>query len=62
LQTLTDLLDHNQINLYSGRGVLVESQGPVWMVGTSFEHSMLYNYQIASAKEIYISAIQSETA
>ncbi|TIA19995.1 glycoside hydrolase family 55 protein [Aureobasidium pullulans] len=57
-----DLADHDQINLYNGRGVLVESQGPVWMLGTSFEHSMLYNYQIASAKEIYISAIQSETA
>ncbi|KAI5210403.1 glycoside hydrolase family 55 protein [Aureobasidium subglaciale] len=57
-----DLLDHDQINLWNGRGVLVESQGPVWMLGTSFEHNMLYNYQIASAKEIYISAIQSETA
>jgi glucan 1,3-beta-glucosidase len=31
-------------------------------VGTSFEHSQFYNYQIASAKEIYLSAIQSETA
>jgi glucan 1,3-beta-glucosidase len=59
---LTVSLDHNQINLYNGRGVLVESQGPVWMVGTSFEHSMLYNYQVASAKEIYISAAQTETA
>ncbi|KAI4730984.1 glycoside hydrolase family 55 protein [Aureobasidium sp. EXF-10728] len=57
-----DLLDHNQINIYNGRGVLVESQGPVWMVGTSFEHSMLYNYQISGAKEIYISALQTETA
>jgi hypothetical protein len=55
-------LDHNQINLYSGRGVLAESQGPVWMVGTSFEHSQFYNYQIASAKDVYLSAIQSETA
>ncbi|KAH0272476.1 pectin lyase-like protein, partial [Aureobasidium melanogenum] len=57
-----DLSDHNQINIYNGRGVLVESQGPVWMVGTSFEHSMLYNYQFASANEIYASAIQTETA
>lgn len=26
-----DLSDHNQINVFNGRGVLVESQGPVWM-------------------------------
>ncbi len=57
-----DLLDHNQIDIYNGRGVLVESQGPVWMYGTSFEHSQLYNYQLANAKEIYMGIIQSETA
>lgn len=57
-----DLTDHNQIDIYNGRGILVESQGPVWMYGTSFEHSMLYNYQFANAKEIYAGVIQSETA
>lgn len=57
-----DLTDHNQIDIYNGRGVLIESQGPVWMYGTAFEHSMLYNYQIANAKDIYLSIIQSETA
>ena len=57
-----DLLDHSQINIYNGRGLLVESQGPVWLYGTSFEHSMLYNYQIANAKDIYMGVIQSETA
>ena len=57
-----DLLDHNQIDIYNGRGVLVESQGPVWMYGTSFEHSQLYNYQVANAKDIYMGIIQSETA
>ncbi|KAK4998198.1 hypothetical protein LTR66_002539 [Elasticomyces elasticus] len=57
-----DLTDHNQIDIYNGRGVLIESQGPVWLYGTSFEHSMLYNYQIANAKEIYMGIIQSETA
>ena len=56
-----DLADHNQINLYNGRGVLVESQGPVWMYGTSSEHSQLYNYQVANAKNVYMSAIQTET-
>ena len=26
-----DLIDHNQINVFNGRGVLIDSQGPVWM-------------------------------
>jgi len=54
--------DEDQINLYNGRGILVESQGPVWLYGTAFEHSMIYNYQIANAKEIYMGVIQTETA
>lgn len=57
-----DLSDHNQIDIYNGRGILVESQGPVWMYGTSFEHSMLYNYNFANSKDIYFGVIQSETA
>lgn len=57
-----DLTDHNQIDIYNGRGVLIESQGPVWLYGTSFEHSQLYNYQLANAKEVYMGVIQSETA
>lgn len=56
-----DLKDQGQINIYNGRGVLIESQGPVWMYGTSSEHSQLYNYQISHAKNIYMSAIQTET-
>ena len=57
-----DLADHNQISIYNGRGLLIESQGPVWLYGSSFEHSMLYNYQFANSKEIYAGHIQSETA
>lgn len=57
-----DLTDHNQIDIYNGRGILIESQGPVWLYGTAFEHSQLYNYQIANAKDIYMGVIQSETA
>ena len=56
-----DLSDHGQIDIYNGRGVLIESQGPVWMYGTSSEHSQLYNYQVANAKDIYMGIIQSET-
>ncbi|KAL8686385.1 MAG: hypothetical protein Q9224_005462, partial [Gallowayella concinna] len=57
-----DLADHSQIDLYNGRGVLIESkQGPVWLYGTSSEHSVLYNYQVANAKNVYMAAIQTET-
>lgn len=56
-----DLQDHAQLNIYNGRGVLIESQGPVWLYGTSSEHHQLYNYQIAHAKDVYMSAIQTET-
>ena len=57
-----DLSDHNQINIFNGRGVLIEStEGPVWLYGTSSEHSQLYNYQISSAKNVYMGIIQSET-
>jgi len=57
-----DLADHNQINIFNGRGVFIESQqGPVWLYGTSAEHSVLYNYQIANAANVYMSLIQTET-
>jgi glucan 1,3-beta-glucosidase len=57
-----DLADHNQINIFNGRGVLIESKsGPVWMFGTSAEHSVLYNYQIANASAVYMGLIQTET-
>ncbi|KAJ6093992.1 hypothetical protein N7467_002837 [Penicillium canescens] len=56
-----DLEDHNQINVYTGRGVLIESQSPVWLWGTSSEHHQLYNYQVSNAKHVFMGLIQSET-
>ncbi|EEP82172.1 hypothetical protein UREG_07037 [Uncinocarpus reesii 1704] len=56
-----DLPDFNQINIYNGRGVLIESQGPVWMYGTASEHNTLYNYQLHNAKNVYMALIQTET-
>ena len=29
-----------QINIWSGRGIMSESQGPVWMVGTASEYRL----------------------
>jgi len=57
-----DAADHNQINIFNGRGLLVESRQPVWIIGGSIEHSMLYNYGIHNAKNVYLSHIQSESA
>jgi glucan 1,3-beta-glucosidase len=56
-----DLSDHNQINIYNGRGVLLESQNPVWLYGTSSEHSVMYQYQLSNATNVYMSIIQTET-
>jgi glucan 1,3-beta-glucosidase len=56
-----DLSDHSQINIYTGRGILIESQGPVWLWGTASEHHQLYNYQVSSAKNVFMGLIQSET-
>ena len=56
-----DLSDHSQINVYTGRGVLVESQGPVWLWGTASEHHQLYNYQVSNAANVFMGLIQTET-
>ncbi|EFX00554.1 glycoside hydrolase family 55 protein [Grosmannia clavigera kw1407] len=53
--------DNAQINVFNGRGVLIESAGPVWMIGTAAEHSVLYNYQLSNASNIYMGLIQTET-
>lgn len=57
-----DLGDHNQINIYNGRGVLIESTKGAWLWGTSSEHSQLYNYQLTNAQNVYMALIQTETA
>ncbi|KAF2678079.1 glycoside hydrolase family 55 protein [Lentithecium fluviatile CBS 122367] len=56
-----DLGDHSQIDIYNGRGMLVESQGPVWLYGTASEHSVLSQYHFQGAKDIFFGAIQTET-
>jgi glucan 1,3-beta-glucosidase len=51
----------HQISLYSARGVLIESQGAVWMWGTASEHSIIYNYQFNGAQALFSGFMQSET-
>ncbi|KAJ6547053.1 exo-beta-1,3-glucanase [Mycena capillaripes] len=50
-----------QLTIFSGRGILSESQGPVWMIGTASEHFTLYQYQLLNAKDHYMGLIQTET-
>ncbi|SNX82776.1 probable beta-1,3 exoglucanase precursor [Melanopsichium pennsylvanicum] len=58
-----DYGDRAQVNILTGRGILVESaEGPVWMYGGASEHSILYQYNIVNANNIFISLAQTETA
>jgi glucan 1,3-beta-glucosidase len=59
--------DHNLdggpsvIVISSGRGILVESTRATWLVGTSFEHNWLYQYNIHNAQNVYAGMMQTET-
>ncbi|KAJ3287036.1 hypothetical protein HK104_008775, partial [Borealophlyctis nickersoniae] len=53
--------DHSQISIYNGRGILTQSQGPVWMLGTASEHNVLYQYSVAQAQNIFMTMLQTET-
>ncbi|PIA97500.1 Glucan 1,3-beta-glucosidase [Cercospora beticola] len=59
-----DLEDNakTRVTVYAGRGLLDESQGPVWMIGTGVEHHVLYEYQFVNAKNVWAGLIQTETA
>lgn len=42
-----------QITVYTGRGLLDESLGPVWLVGTAVEHHVKYEYQFVNARDVF---------
>ncbi|KAI1735147.1 pectate lyase superfamily protein-domain-containing protein [Xylaria scruposa] len=50
-----------QISIYAARGVLIESQGPTWLYGTSSEHTQMYQYQLRNASNIFLGHMQTET-
>ncbi|KAJ2916182.1 hypothetical protein MD484_g4242, partial [Candolleomyces efflorescens] len=50
-----------EISVYSGRGILSESQGPVWLIGTGSEHHVIYQYRLLGAKDHYMGLIQTES-
>ncbi|KAF7984997.1 hypothetical protein HWV62_9976 [Athelia sp. TMB] len=49
------------LSIFSGRGILSESAGPVWMIGTAAEHHAMYQYSLVGAKDHYMGLIQTET-
>jgi hypothetical protein len=51
----------NQISVYCARGLLIESQTPSWFYGGGSEHSVMYNYLVYGAKDVYLGHIQTET-
>ncbi|KAI9668646.1 MAG: hypothetical protein M1831_001085 [Alyxoria varia] len=56
-----DTRGNEQINIFNGRGILIESRKPTWLYGTASEHSTLYQYAVRGAKDLYMSAIQTES-
>ncbi|KAI9566967.1 glycoside hydrolase family 55 protein, partial [Boletus coccyginus] len=49
-----------QISIFCGRGILSQSFGPVWMIGTA-EHCSLYQYNLHAAQNHWVSLAQTET-
>lgn len=58
-----DMEDSNQvqIDVYTGRGLLIESQGPTWLWATSVEHAVMYNYQASGAQNLLMGLVQTES-
>ncbi|KAJ3557789.1 hypothetical protein NM688_g1277 [Phlebia brevispora] len=56
-----DLDGGEELAIMSGRGLLSQSQGPVWLIGTAVEHHTLYQYNLANAANHYMGLIQTET-
>ena len=50
-----------QISIFGARGMLIESQGPSWFYGSGSEHSVMYNYLLSGAKDVYMGHIQTES-
>ncbi|KAG9121204.1 hypothetical protein FRC07_002937 [Ceratobasidium sp. 392] len=54
--------EQRQIDVYAGRGVLIEScSGPVWIVGGASEHHAIYQYNLVEAKNVYLGLVQTES-
>ncbi|KAL4906769.1 hypothetical protein BDW74DRAFT_189930 [Aspergillus multicolor] len=57
-----DLDGSNAQTISTGRGLLVEATAATWLVGTGFEHHTLYQYNFESARNVFSTMQQSESA
>lgn len=54
--------DMAQIEVYSGRGILVESEEDNnWFISTPTEHHSKYQYNMVNTKNVYMHQLQTET-
>jgi glucan 1,3-beta-glucosidase len=56
-----DLDSGASLNMYNPRGCVVETNLAVWLYGTGFEHSYLFQYNLFSSSNTLLSIIQTET-
>jgi len=54
-------LDGTQIDIYTARGLLVESEAPTWLYATGMEHAVMYQYEIHRANNLFMGLIQTES-
>ncbi|KAL0932541.1 LysM domain-containing protein [Colletotrichum truncatum] len=50
-----------QNSVHVARGLLVESNEPTWLYGTSSEHAVMYQYNFNNASSIFAAMIQTES-
>jgi len=50
-----------QTTIFVGRGLLSQTSGPVWLVGSGSEHNVLYQYNFVGASNHFIGFAQTET-
>lgn len=48
-------------SISTGRGMLVESTDPTWLVALGVEHNALYGYNVVNAKNVFFGLIQVES-
>lgn len=52
-------LSEAQIDIYVARGILIESKEATWLYATSSEHSVLYQYQLNRASNVFMGLVRS---
>lgn len=50
-----------RIDIYTGRGILIESINPTWLYATGFEHAVMYQYMVHGANNLFMGLIQTES-